>query len=301
MGGAQADPGTQAGVLDIDLNIRGTRLDSGHDVDEDQREPGVAAEAQPSRHELSFTIFDATTRFAYGLTDRLRVSLGVPVRTIAIEVEFEDEMGGVLDFDSIHHRTERLTGLGDLSLDADYMWNATDVWLSVGAGASVPTGRTEPNPFTLGRAGERHQHSVFGSGTVDPRVTVGLGWRLGPLTLIGGGSAKGALYENEHGYKTGWKFVGHVGASSGFGLTSWTFRMSGGLYHERASTWSGEAARNSGRTDALLSAGVSWLPASTWRVGVDVTRPFVVGAQGGQLEIPLTVGLSVGTSFNVSK
>jgi len=71
----------------------------------------------------------------------------------------------------LHHPTETLEGFGDLHLlgvrKARDLLFPRDV-LVAAAGTSLPTGRTEEDPYERGRAGLPHEHVQFGTGTFDP-------------------------------------------------------------------------------------------------------------------------------------
>jgi hypothetical protein len=105
----------------------------------------------------------------------LGVEAVVALRGVRTRIRFEDvrHQPIVVPNGSIHHRNETLSGPGDpwLLLHRAQVLGA---WtLAARGGVSVPLGRTEPNPFDLGRRGLPHQHIQFGTGTWDPLVGVG--------------------------------------------------------------------------------------------------------------------------------
>ena len=109
--------------------------------------------------------------------------MAVPIRVTRLEASFHDQNGQTLEsFESIHHDTETLAGLGDVRIGAQFqVLNPSIVSgliLAVGAGLEVPTGHVEPDPFELGRQGIKHQHMFFGSGTVNPYASLALNYTI---------------------------------------------------------------------------------------------------------------------------
>ena len=114
-------------------------------------------------------------------------------------------------------------------------------WLILGggAGATIPLGRTEDNPFALASEGLEHQHFQLGSGTFDPVLSVNAvatGQRWGGWATL---DARLPLYENNKGYRPPRSVSASVGPS---------FRAARSLQligtvdalHETAETWDGE-------------------------------------------------------------
>src|SRR5690606_9571258 len=106
-----------------------------------------------------------------------------------------------------------LLGLGDPWLLGRWAGDFGGLAVSARAGVSVPVGRTESNPFTLGDRGIRHQHIQFGSGTFDPILALDISIPLGRWLMSGYGQGQAALYENGHGYRAGLR--ASLGAQAG--------------------------------------------------------------------------------------
>jgi len=51
-------------------------------------------------------------------------------------------------------------------------------------------------------------------------------------------------------------------------------------------------AKNSGRTEVMLNAGMSWLASDEWTFSALVKRPIYTAVLGGQMEVPLLTVLS---------
>ncbi len=222
----------------------------------------------------------------------------MPLRRVAVEAAFEDAAGARLPaFDSIHHRTETITGLGDVGLRLRIGLPDAGPWaVDLRAGLTAPTGGTEPDPFALGERGERHQHVFFGSGTWDPQLGVDA---TRPLGEWGAGAwlrARLPFDESGEGYRAGAQ--GSAGASLGRSTRNrrWSVRGQLELFHEEPSGWRGNPARNSGRTDLVLGAGLGFRPSgSPWLLQGLVRLPENLSARGGQIDLApvVTLGASV--------
>ncbi len=222
-----------------------------------------------------------------------------------MEAAFEDAGGQLLaGFESIHHRTETISGLGDLRLLARYRWlrpeAGTEGWVvDLAGGVSIPTGDTEPDPFALGEEGHEHQHIFFGSGTLDPIVAVSAYRRRGTLQTAGWLRLQASLDESSHGFRAGERLSFGFGINPSFGLTSWSFLAQVEVYHEEPSRWADRDARNSGRTDLLANVGVFWTPSRDLNLHAIVRLPENLDAKGGQLELSPMLLLGASYSFNL--
>lgn len=156
-----------------------------------------------------------------------------------------------------HHRNETLTGLSDPRVFAHYGGVAGSWSYGARAGVSIPLGRTEPNPFALGRLGLPHQHIQFGTGTWNPMVSAGVGRPLGRVQVEGAGLAKLSLYENSHGYRAGNLYSLSVSASRHL-VGRWGGSLGLNLIREEAERWDGrlEEEGNLGRRDVSVAMGV---------------------------------------------
>ena len=173
-------------------------------------------------------------------------------------------------------------------------------WLTVRPGFSIPLGDTESDPFELGLRGKEHQHIFLGSGTFDPRATLSLGLPFDSWSLGARVHATGALYENDHGYKSGWKLTSGLRADTGLGLQHWRFGVQFDVFREWPAAWSGRTAENSGRLDILPGLGVQWLPSPKWAVHAEVQRPITVTVEGGQVEPSFLFSLGLSHHFDLA-
>ena len=117
------------------------------------------------------------------------MTLEIPTRWALVTADFLSEDGQRLtDFQSIHHRTETISGFADPVVQGRYRLSGSGgqrLRFDVMAGMSLPFGGIQPDPFALGRQGRSHQHLFFGTGTFDPRLSLELEyafsiWRCSP-------------------------------------------------------------------------------------------------------------------------
>jgi hypothetical protein len=198
----------------------------------------------------------------------------------------------VLPGGDIHHRTETLAGPGD-------PWALVVVgrekgpWsLALRGGVSIPLGRTEENPFALGREGLPHQHIQFGTGTWNPMAGFAVGRRLGATRVVLGGLGRFVLYENDHGYRAGHRYDVSLVADR---RLHGRWRLYGGfdLAREEAERWSGviEEEGNLGRTDLLASLALVRELGAAGAATLHVKVPVLVRAHGAQVDYPVILAL----------
>ena len=231
------------------------------------------------------------------------LEIEMPYREVRVEAEFEGSDGERLeDFVSLHHRTETISGVGDINLLGRFRLlrpvEGSGWILDALAGVSLPTGDIEPDPFELGEQGHRHQHIFFGTGTYDPLVGLEMYRPSSSVPIAGWLRLRTPVYENSFGYRSGARVSTGMGVNPSLGLKLWSFLGQLELYHEEPSRWHDRNARNSGRTDLNANLGVFWAPSADWNLHVVVKIPENLSARGGQLELSPIV--SVGGSYSVS-
>ncbi len=282
----------------------GSYLHASHTVEPGQREPGVADENQPAEHVLDIGMLQWDLDAQLGIHRRFAIELLLPIRATVIGASFRDSSGNDRpDFNSIHHRDETISGIGDVVVGTRTgLVLPKDVprWtLALRTGASLPTGNIEPDPFELGARGHEHQHMFFGSGTVDPVLGLDTNVAFDRWALVGWTVARTPLYANQYGYRRGHAVIGGVGAQSGFGLERWSFLLQPEVFFETPARWKQTAARNSGRTSLLATGGVFVMPAPGWQIQMLLKVPYFTRAQGGQLRWPVVAMVGFNYTFDL--
>jgi hypothetical protein len=181
------------------------------------------------------------------------------LRHVTTRIRFEDldRRPIVVADGDIHHRDETLVGLGDPWLMA-VAGRQVGAWsAALRGGVAIPLGRTEENPFALGRRGLSHQHVQFGTGTWDPLAGLGVARRMGEVVSSASVLARLPVATNGHGYRAGRRLQATTAADRRMG-GPWRAQAGLEYSHETAETWDGriEEEGNLGRSDLLLAAGI---------------------------------------------
>ncbi|MBL4685281.1 MAG: hypothetical protein JKY37_11875 [Nannocystaceae bacterium] len=292
------------GRIRVGLSMIGSFIRASHTVDPGQQEPGVAAQRQPAEHELSIGAMEWSLDAQVGLHERFAIEILLPIRATIIDATFNDAAGDELEgFQSIHHRDETISGVGDLVLSGRIALvlpkNVPRWTLFVRAGMSQPTGGIEPDPFIEGEGGHRHQHMFFGSGTYDPVLGLDTNVAFDRWSLVAWTTTRAALYANRFGYRGSTVVAGGAGAQSRFGLKRWAFLVQPEVYFETPAVWSGAEAKNSGRLSLIATAGVFATPAEGWQLYALAKIPYYTATRGGQLRWPVVGVLGFARWFDL--
>jgi len=285
------------GELRLRLGVSASPLTASHTADE-QLLDGTPIEVW---HRQQIFALDARLSADLGVAEHLAIQLEVPLRLFETTIRYEDLDGhevAILGAD-IHHRDETLLGPGDPLVGARSVFVA-GAWLVEGrVGLRLPLGHTEPNPYTPEASSQPHEHFQFGDGTLDPELGLTLQHTFADWSLGAWGFARCALYANSHGYQAGDRYAGGVFAASALGLADWRFALTLDVQGETAERWDDTAPAddgddgNRGRLDVFGGLGVEWRP-SAIELGLELKTPLYTKIVGGQLQLPLVIGLTVG-------
>ena len=257
-------------------------------------------------HDQSLVVNETRLGVDYGVNAWLSASLLVPIRVVQTEITYLDMAGTEVELvrDGIHHRDERVSGLGDPMVMAAASGTTRGVMWSVRGGVTVPLGRTEEDPFALGDMDLAHQHIQLGTGTVNPVLGADVGKRWGAWRLGGFAFTQQVVYENGKGYQAGDRYAGGVTLRRALGSRGqWGVRGGAEVQAETAERWGGVVPTddgNRGRFDALVGAGASWASTSGLTVDLAVKVPVVTHVVGGQLDMPAIMELGVSWRFGAS-
>ena len=251
-------------------------------------------------HDQSLLVSETRVAIEVGVTRWFGASLVLPFRLVSTEITYLDTDGREVQLvrDGLHHRDETVSGLGDPMLlgaisgaRGGWRWTAR-------AGLTLPLGRTEEDPFTLGDQGLAHQHLQMGNGTVNPVLAGEVSRAWGPWRLGGFAFTQQVVYANGLGYQAGDRYAG--GASLSRRLGAWTARGGVEVQAETAERWGGVVHTddgNRGRIDALLVAGGVWSVTDRLALDLAVKVPVVTHVVGGQLDMPAIVELGAAWRF----
>lgn len=244
----------------------------------------------PYWHDQHLVVAELNAIAVRGVAPGIAASISVPVRYVRDRIQFRDLAGQpyVPPIPDQHHRNETLIRPGDVALGLAFerplgAWSA-----AVSPGISIPTGRTEANPFALGRLGLPHQHIQFGTGTWDPMLSVSALRAAGAFTWIAGANARWSLYDNPRGFRAGDRYGLRLDAGRTIG--GWNAKSGLSFSHERAERWDGriEEEGNLGRTDLDLVLGLGRTTAiGTWALNAQI--PMISRSTGSQVRYPVIV------------
>jgi hypothetical protein len=132
------------------------------------------------------------------------VELPYDIKRVRVRYELPDGTPFDNPLGDLHHRDETLEGVGDLTLLLNL--RGRDLLLAgdfghAGLGFTLPTGRTEEDPYALAALGFRHQHIQFGTGTVDPVLRLDYAWQSGAFGADVSFSLRLPFYENAETYE----------------------------------------------------------------------------------------------------
>jgi hypothetical protein len=265
--------------------VQGTRVHHEHTTTESGAEVW---------HVQDLTTSELGVLASFGVGGTLGFEALLPLRLVSGTIEFLDATRRPLELPggSIHHRDETLVHAADPWLLAHAARAAGPFTVALRGGVTLPLGRTEENPFALGRQGLPHQHLQFGTGTWDPLLGLGVGRRAGRVNLALTGLARLVVGTNRHGYRAGHRFAASLQAERPLGR-SWHLLGLADYSHERAETWNGqlEEEGNLGRTDVLLGLGIA-RSLGTGSLSLLLRVPIVTRAHAAQLDYPLLLSLA---------
>jgi hypothetical protein len=294
--------------LTLALNLTATTMHVVHAEACPEIGPICAERAEPPQlHDQRFYVAELRPILAFGISEWLGAELQLPVRVVKTTIVFRRLDGTRFepDYQNIHHRDETLYGFADPWLLGRSTWTRDALTLTGRAGLGIPLGSTEEDPFARGRAGLSHQHIQFGTGTLYPVLALDAELRQGALGLSGYGQALLFLYENQHGYRAGNRFMGGLAAELQVVPRLW-IGAGGDVLNEQPERWQGVVQQdgNVGRTDVLVGGTLRYAfgaVTASASVKVPVYQHFIdTGDHEGdasQLTYPAIVNLAVQTSF----
>lgn len=239
-------------------------------------------------HVQQLTIAETTAVAARGFRGGFGLELVTFLRRIDSRIRFEDAERRpiVLPGGDIHHRNETLVGPGDPWLLGVVGRQGGPLSLALRAGVTIPLGRTEENPFELGRRGLTHQHIQFGTGTWDPLAGASVGRRFGEVVGTASVLARLPVSANDHGYHAGRRVQAAVGADRRL-AGAWRIQAGIDYGRESAETWNGivEEEGNLGRSDLMLSVGLARIFGRRALV-LTAKVPVRTRANGAQVDYP---------------
>ena len=244
---------------------------------------GEVVDAPLHRHHVALSTYRMDVGLRYLLNGQWTLQANIPyaVKNQDASIEWIDpvtseDKEAILRSRDIHHRNETYAGLSDLDLFLGYqiqrLFKANDR-LFVRLGTTVPTGKTEENPWKLGDAGIEHLHIQFGTGTFNPLVNLRYNLPLyRGLTITASARGMFPFYENSKTYQ------GPVELSytAGFTYRPFNWLSFNGNYlgfYQSAASWAGERDINTGLRYSMAALGMSVVTLNDISVSANIMFP----------------------------
>ena len=237
------------------------------------------------RHDVSLDYLRLELEVKYAFKDNWVLTLRAPydIKDQNTEVSFiepatAEEKQAMLNNGYIHHRSETYRGISDLMLLTTYWKQALfreGDSLSLSLGTTLPTAKTEENPFKLGEKGLKHLHIQFGTGTFDPLLE--LNYRV-PVTETLGLEAyalgRFPVYENSKTYQG--PVESTLGVLLRYNLNNRiSLHLNGTSYYQAFAYWDGERDINSGLVAMSSLFGISIEAWKDTTLGIDLRTPLL--------------------------
>ena len=241
-------------------------------------------------HHQSMSMTRLNGLVAVGLGNGFQIKAELPFDRKALAIEYKDANGKPYDppYAGLHHRNETLAGVGDGRLQLEYFTRAGERWVfGGGLGATVPTGKTEEDPYERAEKSLVHQHMQMGTGTVNPVASLSAIFSGHQWGMVSQAQAKLSLLQNDKTYKPSSGMTLSVGPT--YRLTSkWMLLTGVDLLRESQAYWADRPDPMSGRTAIIASAGAVYrfnttvammaqgrVTAAQWSEMDQITQPFV--------------------------
>jgi hypothetical protein len=256
----------------------------------------------PYYHHVALFTSEIALDASYGIAPWLSAEVRLPLRIVDTTPTY-NEVDGSPKFvpDDIHHHNETLVGLADPWLVVRFGAAFGKLTTAARLGASLPFGKTQPDPYALAAEGKWHEHTQLGSGTFLPLVGIGLSYAPDPVQLSASGLGLFSLYDNGHGYRAPSQFFFSVRATMPFLDGTLRPYIVLDLPHQTDELWSGAIGTEgpTARTELLIGGGLSWEFRAPWSVdlGVRVRVAHFTGA--ATFDYPGMLQLGIGTRFDL--
>jgi hypothetical protein len=230
-------------------------------------------EIEPHRHHVRLNLLHSEMNVDYGFGGDKQLSFRLPYDQKAVDVRYTTLDGAPFDppYGDIHHRDETLSGFSDpdllLLFAPERLQRGRSKWI-IGAGFSIPLGKTEEDPVRLGREGKRHEHLQFGTGTFAPRVTLRY---LAPIprgVVQGSMNVQVPLYENSHGFLAPRSL--QLAAGPTWRVSRYTFSTEIAAQVQSQGRWSGELDEGTGFRNGGVQLRLGIPIGAEWRIAPSI-------------------------------
>lgn len=256
----------------------------------------------PYWHHVQLFVAELPLEASFGVTPWLAAELRLPLRVVDVRPSFRALDGTPLPIDGdIHHRRETLVGLADPWLAARVAGRRGALTAGARLGVSLPLGKTEPDPFALGRQGLPHEHVQFGSGTFVPVVGGSVAYAWPRVELAANALALFSLYENRYGYRAPTRLFAALRLTVPLLTGALRPFVEADLARETNELWHGAIGDEgpTARTDLLVGGGVRWSFHDPWAADFGFRARAAKLGGGTTLDYPGLVELGLSTAFDL--
>lgn len=261
----------------------------------------------PYNHHVDEVLAETVLDASLGVTDWFGIEARWSLRVADVNPTYSELDGTPKEVpDDIHHHDETLVDLTDPWLMMRFASVFGSVVGVLRLGASFPVGRTEPDPYALGREGKRHQHLQAGTGTLVPIAGLGLSVAIGrdtvvPITL--GVSATGFFNatENGEGFRAPVRLYGSHRVTASFMKGVLNPFADVTLAHEGEELWNGEVGLEGSnvRTEVYLGGGLEWRFHDRWSVALTTRARVATLTEAPSFESRGLFSLALSGSFDL--
>lgn len=244
------------------------------------------------RHRVAVDMFTLQPQLTIAATEDWYLEFRLPLRRIVrnakvvpVENATSAEIAEMQRNLDLHHPSATLEGMGDLFMfmrprDLANHWS----W-----GATLPTGKTEEDPYVLGDSNLAHEHIQLGTGALIPRIE----YRRNSEEWISFATLALPFYANRHGF-TAPPELGLFAARRGHWTEQWSWSLGTSARLQGYGDWNGTRDINTGYGALVADAGLVW-SGSAGNLYVGLTLPIaqrVWQEDGDTFELGTTFAIS---------
>ncbi len=261
----------------------------------------------PYNHHVDQLMAETVLDVGLGITPWLGVDTRWSLRIADVNPSYSELDGTPKEVpDDIHHHDETLVDVTDPWLLFRLAAVQGDFVGLLRLGASFPVGRTEPDPYALGREGQWHEHLQAGTGTVVPIVGFGMSYTIGrgrsvPVTIGLGGIGFFNSYENDEGFRAPVRLYASHRVAVSFLKGKITPFAEATLAHEGEELWQGEVGLEGSniRTEIYVGGGLEWRFYEAWAVDLTTRARVATLTEAPTFTSYGLFSLGVSTSFDL--
>ena len=173
----------------------------------------------------------------------------------------------------IHHHDQILVDVTDPWLVARLATVDEGLFGMFRVGLTFPAGRTEQDPYALGREGKSHEHLQAGTGTIVPVVGFAIGVTVArettvPVSISLGGTGLFSTYDNAEGFRAPSRvYANHRVTAALLDRTLMPF-VETTFAHETEEYWQGEPGLEGSnvRSEIYVGGGAAWRFYENWAI-----------------------------------